>query len=215
MSKPIIRYAGQEIEVTWDGRLCIHVGECVRAEGELFVSGRDPWCQPDLVGREQVRSVVERCPTGALSYTDKTGGPEPAPPENRVLVANDGPLYFSGELAIEGAPEDMPGVKRRAALCRCGASKNKPFCDNSHREAGFKDAGAVGSEGTGLQERGGPLKVRLIPNGPLKIEGNLSIYTGAGRLAWEGTQTALCRCGASKNKPFCDGTHREIGFKTD
>ncbi|MCX8116295.1 MAG: CDGSH iron-sulfur domain-containing protein, partial [Burkholderiaceae bacterium] len=136
-------------------------------------------------------------------------------PENRVLVANDGPLYFTGDLEIQGAPEDMPGVQRRAALCRCGASKNKPFCDNSHREAGFKDAGAIGMQGTPLQERGGPLKVRVIPNGPLKIEGNLSLYTGSGRLAWEGTQTALCRCGASKNKPFCDGSHREIGFKTE
>lgn len=214
-NEPITVFEGREIDVSWDGRLCIHLGECGKAEGDLFVGGREPWCRPDAVSRVEVREVVERCPTGALSYRDKTGEPEPAPGDNRVMVANNGPLYLSGDLEIEGAPDDMPGVRRRVALCRCGASKNKPFCDNSHAEARFEDGGAVGSRGPGLNERGGPLKVRLMPNGPLKLEGNLTLIAGSGRLAWEGTQTALCRCGASKNKPFCDGSHRAAGFTSD
>ncbi|MTW20704.1 CDGSH iron-sulfur domain-containing protein [Allochromatium palmeri] len=214
-NEPITVFEGQEIDVSWDERLCIHHGECGKAEGDLFVGGRDPWCQPDAVSRAEVREVVERCPTGALSYRDKTGESEPAPSENRVMVANNGPLYLSGDLEIEGASEDMPGVHRRVALCRCGASKNKPFCDNSHVEARFEDSGAVGVRGPGLSEHGGPLKVRAMPDGPLKLEGNLTILAGSGREAWEGTQTALCRCGASKNKPFCDASHRAAGFKSD
>jgi len=53
-------------------------------------------------------------------------------------VTYNGPLFARGELAIEGAPDDMPAVRFRAALCRCGQSKNKPFCDGSHKAAGFQ-----------------------------------------------------------------------------
>jgi len=217
MSEPdILTFPGAEIDVHFDRRLCIHVGECGRSKGDLFVGKREPWCLPDAVSREEVREIVERCPSGALSYTDKSGAaPEAAPAANEVMVATNGPLYVTGELAIEGAPEDMPGVSRRAALCRCGASKNKPFCDNSHIEAGFQDGGAVGERGRGLSVSGGPLAIRPIPNGSVEFTGNLSIRAGSGRLAWQGEKAYLCRCGASNNKPFCDGSHKAAGFTSD
>ncbi|MBK1718233.1 CDGSH iron-sulfur domain-containing protein [Thiocystis violacea] len=213
--EPITRFEGKEIDVSWDARLCIHVGECGKAEGDLFVGGRKPWCVPDLVSKAEVREVVERCPSGALSYRDKDGLPESAPPDNRLMVAYNGPYYLTGDLQIEGAPEDMPGLRHRAALCRCGASNNKPFCDNSHFEARFEDAGAVGEPGPGLAATGGPLTVRAMRDGPLKVEGNLAILAASGRVAWKGVGAALCRCGASRNKPFCDGSHRAAGFKSD
>jgi CDGSH-type Zn-finger protein/uncharacterized Fe-S cluster protein YjdI len=212
--KPIYDYPGQEIDVHWDERLCIHVGECGNAANSLFEAGRQPWCVPDEVSKAEVREVCERCPSGALTYTDKTGAPELAPTENVAAVVYNGPLYLTGELDIEGAPADMPGVRFRAALCRCGVSKNKPFCDNSHLKAGFQDFGAVGEKGPGLIATGGPLKVTPIPDGPLQVEGNLSIRAGSGRIAWQGQKTWLCRCGASKNKPFCDGSHKAAGFKS-
>jgi CDGSH-type Zn-finger protein/uncharacterized Fe-S cluster protein YjdI len=215
-SKDLYTYEGEAVDVQWDRRLCIHVGECGRAEGELFVGGRQPWCQPDLVQIRNVEEVVERCPTGALVYRRKDGGDEEsAPPRNEVTVSNDGPLYFSGELQVDGAAADMQGVAFRAALCRCGASKNKPFCDNSHRAAGFRDAGAVGSAGEGIDSEGGALKIGRVPNGPLLERGNLSIRTGSGRVAWRGDKAALCRCGQSKNKPFCDGAHKAAGFEAE
>ncbi len=213
--KEVFGYPGKEVDVQWDGRLCIHIGECGNAQGDLFVGGRDPWCIPDTSTKAEVREIVERCPSGALSYSDKDGVPETAPAENTVTVAYNGPLYARGELAIEGAPEDMPGVRFRAALCRCGQSANKPFCDNTHIEIEFQDYGSVGERGPGLTAKGGPLTIKPIPNGPLVVNGNLSIRAASGRLAWEGDQTALCRCGGSKNKPFCDGTHRTIGFETE
>jgi CDGSH-type Zn-finger protein/uncharacterized Fe-S cluster protein YjdI len=212
--KQQLDFSGQEIDVPFDGRLCIHVGECGYSTGELFVADREPWCAPDLVSKQEVREIVERCPSGALSYVDKAGEPESAPPENAVRIANDGPLYLTGDLEIDGAGEDMPGVRYRAALCRCGASKNKPFCDNSHIEANFRDYGAVGDKGPGLTATGGKLKVEMRPDGPLVLIGNLSIHAGSGRLAWQGDKAFLCRCGASKNKPFCDGTHKKVGFKS-
>jgi len=208
-------FPGAEIDVQWDQRLCIHIGECVQADNTLFEGSREPWCIPDEVSKTEVREICERCPSGALSYTDKDGTPEEPAAENSGQLVYNGPLYLTGELEIEGAPEDMPGVRFRAALCRCGASKNKPFCDYSHIEAGFEDFGAIGQTGPGLEAEGGPLKVKAIPDGPLKIEGNLSLRAASGRIAWRGTKAALCRCGASKNKPFCDASHREIGFKSD
>jgi CDGSH-type Zn-finger protein len=108
----------------------------------------------------------------------------------------------------------MPGVRYRAALCRCGRSSNKPFCDNSHLEAGFQDYGSVGEGGPGLAAIGGPLTVKPLTDGPLLVNGNLTIHAGSGRVAWQGAQVALCRCGASKNKPFCDGSHKAAGFRS-
>lgn len=209
----IVDYPGQEIDVRWDGRLCIHVAECGKAKGDLFVGDRQPWCLPDQVSKAEVREVVERCPSGALSYRDKDGTPEAAPAANTALVVYNGPLYLTGDLTIEGAPADMPGVSRRVALCRCGASKNKPFCDNSHLEVGFQDFGAVGEKGPGCAESGGPLTVTPLADGPLRLDGNLTIRAATGRAAWEGTNAFLCRCGASADKPFCDGSHRAAGFK--
>jgi len=213
--KRVHLFPGQEIDVSWDGRLCIHIAECGQAKGDLFVAGRDSWCQPDLAESDEVRTVVERCPTGALSYVDRSGNAEQPAAENSITVLYNGPLYARGDLQLEGAPEDMPGITTRAALCRCGKSANKPFCDNSHIAAGFSDFGAVGDAGPGCAGSGGKLVIKPLKNGPLLFSGKLRIDAGSGRRAWQGEQVALCRCGASKNKPFCDGSHKEAGFQSE
>jgi CDGSH-type Zn-finger protein/uncharacterized Fe-S cluster protein YjdI len=216
MSKKKVDYPGEKADVQWDESLCIHIGECGRAANALFVGGRKPWCNPDEASVEDVVDVVERCPSGALTYLRKDGGPgETADDENVVVVAYNGPLYLRGDLQIEGAPDDMPGVRFRAALCRCGESKNKPFCDNSHEAAGFKDYGSVGEKGEGLDDHGGSLKIGKAANGPLLLNGNFTIMAASGRKAWTGKKAALCRCGQSKNKPFCDGTHKDAGFEAE
>ena len=211
-----ITYSGKDVDVTWDKRLCIHVGECGRASGELFVGGRDPWCQPDTSNHDDVLDVVERCPTGALVYIRKDGGAtEVANATNVVVVSNNGPIYLRGSLDIEGAQDDMPGVKFRAALCRCGKSAQKPFCDGRHETEGFIDRGAVGDKGSPLTATDGVLSVKRAKNGPLLVNGNFKVINSSGREAWSGTKAALCRCGASANKPFCDGAHRTAGFEAD
>ena len=57
MSKDITKYPGEKINVEWDGRLCIHIGECGYSAGDLFVGGRDPWCKPDLTSVDDVVDV--------------------------------------------------------------------------------------------------------------------------------------------------------------
>lgn len=214
-AKYIYDYPGRQADVHWDERLCIHVAECGRAQGELFVNGRQPWCIPDTTSPEAVAEVCERCPSGALTYDDHSGRTEVATRGNSVNVSYNGPLFVRGDLAIDGAAADMPGVRFRAALCRCGLSKNKPFCDNSHLEGGFSDYGAIGESGPGLETTGGPLEVRPLPDGPLLLRGNVTLTASSGRIAWQGQEVALCRCGASQNKPFCDGSHARVGFRSD
>jgi len=215
-NKKILEFEGNERSVTWDGRLCIHAAECVRDRSALFEYGRKPWGQPDLVDAATVDDVVRRCPSGALVARDADGVLQAdSPEENTATVCPDGPLYFEGDLDVDGAKDDMEGVRVRAALCRCGASKNKPFCDNSHQKAEFKDSGAVGQTGPGLEATGGTLRIGRAPNGPLLISGNLSIRAASGQIRWRGTKAALCRCGHSENKPFCDGAHRAAKFEAE
>ncbi len=214
--KTVFEYPGKEANVSWNGRLCIHVAECGRAKGELFVGGRDPWCQPDVTDNREVSDVVSRCPTGALTvdFADGSGSEQPEL-VNTVNVAYNGPLFVRGRLAIENAPADAPGLAFRAALCRCGKSRNKPYCDNSHEKDGFSDYGAVGETGTDDAGTGGELSIKPIKDGPLMFGGNLTILNSSGRKAWNGDRVALCRCGESANKPFCDGAHKRVGFKSD
>ncbi len=151
--KQVTEFPGAEIDVQWDGRLCIHVGECGNAKGDLFVGGREPWCIPDACSKTEVREIIERCPSGALTYRDKAGTPEQAPPQNTVTVAYNGPLYAHGDLTIAGAPADMPGLRFRVALCRCGRSANKPFCDNSPPGFGLRGLRRGGRAGDATRGR--------------------------------------------------------------
>jgi len=216
MSKDKTKYPGEKISVEWDGRLCIHIGECGDSAGELFVGGRDPWCKPDLTTVDDVVDVVKRCPTGAITFESSDNSVlETADSTNTVTVSYQGPYFIRGDLEIDGASADMPGVSFRAALCRCGGSKNKPFCDNSHEAIGFNDYGAIGEKGESLDSTGGKLKVMQIKDGPIMLNGNVVLQAGSGRIAWFGKKVALCRCGASKNKPFCDGSHVAAGFKSE
>lgn len=211
-TSPKIRtWKGADVDVTYDARLCLHVGECGRADNALFVGGRQSWCDPDAVDVDVVMDTINRCPTGALTAHRHDGGPDEAPAaSNTVHIANNGPLYIRGDLRI--GDDDAP--RHRVALCRCGASKNKPYCDNSHERDAFIDRGAIGEIGDPGDLDGGALTITPAPDGPLLLRGPVTLVASSGRCAWRGNKTALCRCGASKNKPFCDGSHRVIGFRS-
>ena len=169
-----------------------------------------------MASDDEVKEVVLRCPTGALSYDYADGShAEQAAADNTIQVSYNGPLFVRGDLDIAQAPHDVPGLQFRAALCRCGKSKNKPFCDNSHEAADFRDYGAVGDTGSDSDESGGALSIQPIKDGPVMVKGNVTIVSSSGRLSWNGKQVALCRCGESANKPFCDGQHKKVGFKSE
>jgi len=102
----------------------------------------------------------------------------------------------------------------KASLCRCGASARKPFCDGSHRTSGFADPGeAVPGENVAALTALGPVSFTMIPGGPLIASGPLTVQNAAKQTIAAGTEAAICRCGASANKPWCDGSHSNIGFE--
>jgi CDGSH-type Zn-finger protein len=134
-------------------------------------------------------------------------------PANLAYTAPNGPLIATGDLQIDiGAAE--PLIQPRASLCRCGASAKKPFCDGSHRTAGFIDAGeAIPAEIIAELTATGPVAFSMIPGGPLLAIGPLTLQNAAKQTTATTLQTALCRCGASANKPYCDGSHSAINFE--
>ncbi len=134
-------YRGTDIEVSFDLDICIHVGECLRGEPTVFELRRRPWVLPDEGDADVIANVIERCPSGALQYRRLDGRPqERHSGRTTVTPMRDGPLLVVGEVEVireDGTVEVLP----RATLCRCGQSKVKPFCDNSHLDAGFRAPG--------------------------------------------------------------------------
>ena len=131
---------------------------------------------------------------------------------NLCAIREGGPYAVRGDILLDGAPAGF----FRATLCRCGASKNKPYCDSSHKIIEFV---ATGEPPTGdaamLAVRDGPLDIEPQLDGPLRVRGNLEVIAGTGRVVARVTQAKLCRCGGSSTKPLCDGTHQRIGFRSD
>jgi len=211
MSGKSQEYPGDKVTIRFDASTCIHSRNCVLGLPGVFVANAEgPWIQPDNASAEDIVALAHTCPSGAITYERHDGGPAERSPEvNVIRVLENGPLAIRADLRIAG---DAPA--HRATLCRCGASKNKPYCDGSHVAAGFQ---ATGEPATGavdpLDERGGVLEITPFPDGPLGVKGSVEICAGTGRAIARTRSTALCRCGHSDNKPYCDGTHRKVGFK--
>jgi CDGSH-type Zn-finger protein len=93
----------------------------------------------DPVWRDKIAAVVMTCPTVALHFERVDGGPqEPQPEETSIDARPNGPLHVRGGVRILGPGGNLIREDSRVALCRCGQSENKPFCDGSHRRVGFR-----------------------------------------------------------------------------
>ena len=131
-------YVTDAITVTFDPTRCIHAAECIRAAPAVFDSRRLRWIKPELGDPDLIAAAVHRCPTGALAYSLPDGTLE-APDDAAIRPAPNGPLYVRGVARVETEDGRVIAEGLRMALCRCGATKNAPFCDGSHRAAGFSD----------------------------------------------------------------------------
>jgi CDGSH-type Zn-finger protein/uncharacterized Fe-S cluster protein YjdI len=210
---------GKDATIHFDAHKCIHSRGCVLSHPDVFVPNvKGEWIYPDAQPTEELMHVAKACPSGAIrvvlnSPVGALSADSDAPPlVNTVRVRESGPLEIEAELFIRNERQLSP----RATLCRCGQSKNKPFCDGSHTADKFE---ATGEPATATFEalavRNGPVNVQPIPNGPLRVVGNLEVVSGTGRTFNKVTETYLCRCGLSKNKPYCDGSHKAAGFTAD
>ncbi|MGM9321154.1 (4Fe-4S)-binding protein [Deinococcus aquaticus] len=137
-------YAAPGVTVYYDARRCLHVANCVKGLPDVFDTARRPWIQPANAGAQAVAAIVRTCPTGALHYAlhdqpDQHEQEAEMPQEpTTVTPTPDGPLMIRGNLVIETPQGEQREV--RAALCRCGHSSNKPYCDGTHAKVDWKSA---------------------------------------------------------------------------
>lgn len=132
-------YRNDQITVTWEPKLCIHAANCFRGLPEVFQPQSRPWVKVDAATAEKIAEVVMTCPTGALHFERLDGGEqEPQPAETTINARPNGPLYVRGHVRITGSGGRLLREDTRVALCRCGQSGNKPFCDGTHRRVGFR-----------------------------------------------------------------------------
>ncbi|MEJ1966885.1 MAG: ferritin-like domain-containing protein [Gammaproteobacteria bacterium] len=204
---------GADLTLVYEGKKCIHARFCVTGAPKVFLANvQGPWISPDAIEVDRLVEIAHACPSGAIRYRRKDGKhDETAPQVNLVAVREAGPYAVRGDLRLNGEPAGF-----RATLCRCGASKNKPFCDGSHHDVNFAASGEPPAGKTDmLAVRDGVLAIDPQIDGPLRVRGNLEITSGTGRVVARVVQATLCRCGHSANKPFCDGTHARVGFKSE
>ena len=140
MPRRIQSYETEEITVTFEPARCIHAAVCVRRLPAVFDTAHPRWIRPERADAADVARTVALCPTGALKYALRAGPAERAaegPAELRV--ARDGPLELRGDVRVELEDGQEIAHGLRLALCRCGQTRAAPFCDGSHRRAGFRD----------------------------------------------------------------------------
>ncbi len=126
-------------------------------------------------------------------------------------VISGGPLLLQGAIRLPSAAGEESWEGSKAALCRCGLSDKKPFCDGSHR-GGFQDEPKVSRLRASDGEPGTTVELKALQNGPVIVQGPLTLECEGESLVCD--RFSLCRCGQSREMPRCDGSHKTCGFKT-
>ena len=146
MPKETLKYTNNEVTVVWKPKTCIHSTICWKGLIEVFNPRERPWIKMEGADTQRIIEQVRQCPSGALSYymnDDEVKENEPdkivaeAATMLKVEVTPNGPYIINTECLIvhsDGKEETKTGT---VALCRCGASGNKPYCDGSHNKIEF------------------------------------------------------------------------------
>jgi CDGSH-type Zn-finger protein len=135
-----IDYKGKEITVHDNRGICSHVGYCTDNLPSVFKLGEEPWIDPNGASKEEIIKTIEKCPSGALSYSINGKEHRDFGQKPEVIVSKNGPYCACGGIEVVGHKNRADKVsEEHCTLCRCGSSKNKPFCDGGHWNIGFKD----------------------------------------------------------------------------
>ena len=131
------RYAGRNITIHDNRSVCAHAGHCTGHSPSVFSMDAEPWIDADADTAARTIATIGMCPSGALAYSIDGLLHEPSGRLPSIQVTKDGPYAIVGGVPLEG--DATPLSHEHYTLCRCGQSKNKPFCDGAHWQAGFKD----------------------------------------------------------------------------
>jgi uncharacterized Fe-S cluster protein YjdI len=132
-------YSNEDITVTWDQDKCIHAKECVKNLPRVFTPEKMPWVNIKGASSEEIMSTIDRCPSGALTYKRIGSAADAQKPFAEIKVMKNGPLLVEGCCTLKDMEGKVAASHGPFALCRCGGSKNKPFCDGTHVKIGFDD----------------------------------------------------------------------------
>ena len=131
-------YSNGELTIVWKPKTCIHAAECVKALPQVYNPDKKPWITIENATTEELKNQIAKCPSGALSYymNDEENN-ESETLETKVEVLENGPLLVYGTLKVTDKEGHTETKNKTTAFCRCGQSKNKPYCDGSHISIGF------------------------------------------------------------------------------
>jgi CDGSH-type Zn-finger protein len=141
-----------------------------------------------------------------------------AEPKGTITIRPNGPYRVEGDVPLESPDGELYEPKPAYSLCRCGQSANKPYCDATHKECGFigtemaDPAAPAGS--ADFEDVEAASVIRVVRDGPYEVVGAPKLTFSDARVCEARAFYRLCRCGASKSKPFCDDSHLEVGFRS-
>ncbi|BEP29554.1 CDGSH iron-sulfur domain-containing protein [Helicovermis profundi] len=141
-ARKVDNYVGKEITIHDDRGICSHAGFCTGGLPKVFRMNTEPWIDADGETVKSIIEVIKKCPSGALSYSIDGVKYDKYSDEQIIELTKNGPYHIKGSINLD-YDEDHPQSDEHYALCRCGHSKNKPFCDGSHWYKEFKDDGKV------------------------------------------------------------------------
>jgi len=132
-------YQGKEITIHDNRSICAHAGYCTDGLPSVFRYREDPFVDPDGASFEEIVDIVNRCPSGALSYTIEDESETRIINDASIFIESNGPYVVKGKVVLLDTAKGKGASESCYTLCRCGASKNKPFCDGSHWDINFTD----------------------------------------------------------------------------
>ncbi|MEX0272920.1 MAG: (4Fe-4S)-binding protein [Flavobacteriaceae bacterium] len=131
------KYTKGDLTIIWKPKTCIHAGVCVKKLPNVYDPKARPWITPENAGVDELNAQIDACPSAALSYeTQSKKAPEGT--TIRITVKPNGPVLVHGTCELTHSNGSVETKERVTALCRCGASENKPFCDGAHNTIEFK-----------------------------------------------------------------------------
>ena len=136
MEEKVKHYEKEDLTVVWKPSKCIHAEECVKALPQVYNPNERPWIKVENATSEELRAQIKLCPSGALSFMEKNKEDKTESVQVQANVLPDGPIVLEGKINLKFNNESK--IQEKVALCRCGASSNKPFCDGTHSKIDFK-----------------------------------------------------------------------------
>jgi len=141
-------FSNGEVTVYWQPDLCIHSANCLIGLPEVFNTKKKPWINVHASNTKDIMKIIDTCPSRALLYLKSskfvTSKPRATVKKKskfaRVQILKNGPVLITGNFIVRDPRKKKIKIENEVvALCRCGGSKKKPFCDGTHQTIGFKD----------------------------------------------------------------------------